>query len=102
MLVAVAGMAFWAAPSVAQAKTIKVAATGSTTSIQNAIEAAAPGDTVSVAPGTYTGPTVRVTKSDLTISGSVAATIDATGNDFGITVGPGLGFEPGPPGPGFT
>jgi len=95
-------MAFWALPAAAQAKTIKVAATGSTTSIQEAIEAAAPGDTVSVAPGTYTGPTVRVTKSDLTLTGSVAATIDATGNQFGITVGSKLEFEEGPTCPAFT
>jgi len=97
-----AAMAFWALPAAAQAKTIKAAATGSTTSIQNAIEAAAPGDTISVAPGTYTGPTVRVTKSDLTITGSVAATIDATGNEYGITVGSILEFEPGPTCPAFT
>ena len=102
LLVAVAGMAFWALPSAAQAKTIKVAATGSTTSIQEAIEAAAPGDTVSVAPGTYTGPTVSVTKSDLTLEGSVAATIDASGNRYGITVGSKLEFEPGPTCPAFT
>src|SRR6476620_3580514 len=72
-----AGMAFWALPAAAQAKTIKVPATGSTTTIQEAINAASPGDTVAVASGTYSGPTVSVTKSKLTITGRASAIIDA-------------------------
>ena len=42
---------------------------------------------VKVPPGTYTGPTVKVEKSNLTIKGSRSAIIDATGNTYGITVG---------------
>jgi parallel beta-helix repeat protein len=80
----------------AQAKTIRVRATGSTTAIQEAVNAAKPGDTVVVAPGTYSGPTISVTTSDLTITGSSAATIDASGNTYGITVGKVLHFEEGP------
>src|SRR6476469_2717730 len=102
LAIAGAGAMFWLAPATAQAKTIKVPATGSTASIQEAINAAASGDTVSVASGTYTGPTVRVTNSNLTITGSAAAVIDATGNQYGITVGSALEFEEGPTCPAFT
>src|SRR5258708_27189280 len=102
LVVALTGSAFWVLPAAAQAKTIKVPATGRTTSIQEAVNAASPGDTVSVAPGTYTGPTLRVTTSNLTLTGSTAATIDATGNQYGITVGSALEFEEGPRCPAFT
>lgn len=95
LAVAILGTAGWAMPGVAQAKTIKVAPTGSTEAIQAAIDAAAPGDTISVASGTYTGPTVRVQKSNITISGGKAAVIDASGNRYGITVGTQLEFEEG-------
>ena len=64
-------------PAAAQAETIKVPATGSTASIQAAINAASPGDTISVAPGTYTGPTVNVNKDGITITRPPAAVIDA-------------------------
>src|SRR5207248_7027606 len=80
----------------AQAKTIRVSATGSTLAIQKAVDAASPGDTIRVASGTYTGPTVSVKTSDLTITGSKAAIIDATGNRYGITVGTKTEFEEGP------
>ena len=102
LVVALTGSAIWVLPAAAQAKTIKVPATGRTTSIQEAVNAASPGDTVSVAPGTYTGPTLRVTTSNLTLTGSTAATIDATGNQYGITVGSALEFEEGPRCPAFT
>ena len=74
-------------PAATQAATINVPATGDTASIQAAVDAASPGDTIVVAPGTYSGPTVNVEKDDITITGSKAATINAAGNDYGITVG---------------
>jgi len=57
-------------------------------SIQAAVDAAQPGDTVLVPPGTYAGGVV-LDKSDITIRGSRAAVIDATGHRFGIQVGTG-------------
>jgi parallel beta-helix repeat protein len=57
-------------------------------SIQAAVDAAAPGDTVLVPPGTYDGGVV-VDKSDITIRGSRAAVIDASGHEYGIQVGTG-------------
>jgi parallel beta-helix repeat protein len=95
-VLALVGIACWMLPTTAQARTINVAPTGSTTAIQNAINEAAPGDTISVAPGTYSGPTISVKTSGLTITGSAAAIIDAKGNTYGITVGKKLEFEPGP------
>jgi parallel beta-helix repeat protein len=80
----------------ARANTITVPSTGSTVAIQNAVNAAAPGDTIVVSPGTYSGPTVYVQTSNLTITGSPAAIVDAKGNTYGITVGKKLEFEPGP------
>ncbi len=68
--------------------TITVQPTGSTAAIQAAVDAAHPGDTILVRPGVYAGPTVRVNTSGLTIRGSRAAVIDASGQDFGLTVGP--------------
>ena len=99
LVVALVGTACWMLPATAQARTISVAPTGSTKAIQNAINEAAPGDTISVAPGTYSGPTISVTTSGLTITGSAAAIIDAKGNTYGITVGKKLGFEETPAGP---
>ena len=90
----------WVA-SAAQAKTIKVVANGTTEAIQTAIEAAAPYDTVLVPPGTYSGPTVKVEKSNLTLKGSRAAIIDATGNTYGVTVGTKLTFDAGPTCPAY-
>lgn len=55
-------------------------------SIQAAVDAAHPGDTILVPPGRYDGGVV-VDKSPLTIRGSRAAIIDATGHRYGIQVG---------------
>ena len=69
-------------------KTITVNPTGSTAAIQAAVDAARPGDKIVVSPGVYSGDTVRVNTSGLTITGSSKAIIDAAGHDFGLTVGP--------------
>lgn len=71
----------------AQARTITVPATGSTAAIQAAVDTANPGDTIRVSPGVYTGATVHVATDHLTLRGSTNAIIDASGHDFGITVG---------------
>jgi parallel beta-helix repeat protein len=67
-------------------------------SIQAAVDAARPGDTVLVPPGTYQGGVV-LDKSGITIRGSRAAVIDATGHEFGIQVGTGR-ITAGPDGNG--
>jgi parallel beta-helix repeat protein len=85
----------------AQARTIRVSPTGSTGAVQAAVDEAAPGDTIVVAPGTYSGPTIGVKTSGLTITGSKAAIIDATGDTYGIAVGTQLTFDPGPACPAF-
>src|SRR6266498_2342196 len=56
-----------------------------TTTIQAAVDAAMPGDTVLVPPGTYRE-SVLIDKSDLTLRGSRGAEIDAHGFTNGITV----------------
>jgi parallel beta-helix repeat protein len=66
-----------------------------TTTIQAAVDAAQPGDTVLVPPGTYRE-SVQVTKSHLTIAGSPAAVIDAAGFSTGIRVGTGRISRDGP------
>lgn len=55
------------------------------TTIQAALDAANPGDTILVPPGTY-HENLRVTKDNITIAGSTGAVIDA-GNRIGIRVG---------------
>ena len=67
-----------------------------TTTIQAAVDAAGPGDTVVVPPGTY-HESVLIDKSDLTLRGSHGAVIDASGFDNGIRVGSGE-EAPGPDG----
>jgi parallel beta-helix repeat protein len=69
-------------PAVGAAKTIKV-----TTSIGDAIADAEDGDTIVVPPGTYHEGELLVTQDDLTIKGSKAAVIDASGNSVGIRIG---------------
>jgi parallel beta-helix repeat protein len=61
-------------------------------SIQDAVDAARPGDTIVVLPGVYTGTpgdesVVDVRKSRITILGGPLAVIDATGFEYGIMVG---------------
>jgi parallel beta-helix repeat protein len=65
------------------------------TTIQAAVDAAQPGDTILVPPGTYRE-SVLVNKSDLTIVGTPAAIIDATGFRIGIRVGTGTISRGGP------
>lgn len=62
-------------------------------SIQGAVDAAQPGDTILVRPGVYTGDpgedwVVNVQKDDITLIGSRNAIIDATGKEYGVMVGP--------------
>ncbi len=61
-------------------------------SIQAAVDAASPGDTILVLPGTYTGTpgadsVVDVQTSGITIRGGRKAVIDAAGFEYGIMVG---------------
>jgi Right handed beta helix region len=65
------------------------------TTIQAAVDAAQPGDTILVPPGTYRE-SVLVTKSHLRIVGSRAAVIDAEGFRTGIQVGTGRISRDGP------
>jgi parallel beta-helix repeat protein len=71
-------------PAAGAAKTIKVSST-----ISAAISAAGPGDTIVVPPGTYHEGDLLVKQDDLTIRGSKAAVLDASGHEFGIRVGAG-------------
>jgi parallel beta-helix repeat protein len=66
-----------------------------TTTIQAAVDAAQPGDTVVVPPGLYPE-SVTIRTSSLTLTGSRAAVIDATGFSSGILVNGGASV-PGPP-----
>jgi polygalacturonase len=84
VLLGLLGSLVAAAPAAAHtSRTIVV-----TTTIQAAVDAAEPGDTILVPPGTYRE-SVLVTKSHLTIAGSRAAVIDAAGFRAGIRVGSG-------------
>ncbi len=90
-VLAVLGVAVVASPAAALAgDTIVV-----TTTIQAAVDAAQPGDTILVPPGTYRE-SVLVDKSDLTIVGTPAAIIDAAGFRTGIRVGTGRISRDGP------
>jgi parallel beta-helix repeat protein len=66
-----------------------------TTTIQAAVNAAQPGDTIVVPPGTY-HESILVNKSHLTIVGTPAAIIDAAGFRTGIRVGTGTISRGGP------
>jgi parallel beta-helix repeat protein len=66
-----------------------------TTTIQATVDAAQPGDTILVPPGTYRE-SVLVAKSHLTIVGSRAAILDAAGFRTGIRVGTGSIPQGGP------
>jgi len=101
-VVALAVLAMTCLAATAQAKTIKVVANGTTQAIQTAIDSAGPYDTVVVPAGTYTGPTVKVEESNLTLKGSRGAIIDATGDTYGITVGRKLTFDDGPSCPAYS
>jgi parallel beta-helix repeat protein len=91
VLLGLLGSAVVAAPATARVShTIVV-----TTSIQAAVDAAQPGDTILVPPGTYRE-SVLVTKSHLTITGSRAAILDAAGFRTGIRVGSGSISRGGP------
>jgi len=73
-----------AIPATSEAKVVRV-----TTTIEAAINAASPGDTIIVPPGTYHEGNLVVTKDDLTIEGSKAAVLDASGHSIGFRVGAG-------------
>jgi parallel beta-helix repeat protein len=91
VLLGLLGMAAVAAPAGAHpSRTILV-----TTTIQAAIDAARPGDTILVPPGTY-HESVLVTTSHLRIVGSRAAVLDAEGFRTGIRVGTGTISRGGP------
>ncbi len=92
LLAIVAGLAISALPAAARAGDVIVV----TTTIQAAVDAANPGDTVVVPPGTYTE-CVVVDKDDITIQGSHGAILDAGECENGITVGTGS-ITPGPSG----
>jgi parallel beta-helix repeat protein len=90
-VLALLGLAAVARPAAALAgDTIVV-----TSTIQAAVDAAQPGDTVLVPPGTYRE-SVLVTKSDLTIVGNPGAILDAEGFRIGIRVGTGRISRDGP------
>ena len=59
-----------------------------TTTIQAAVDAAKPGDTIFVPPGNYRGG-ILIDKNDITLTGSREAVIDASDFSTGITVGTG-------------
>jgi parallel beta-helix repeat protein len=91
VVLAVLGLMAAASPAAALAgRTILV-----TTTIQAAVDAAQPGDTILVPPGTYRE-SVLVATSHLTITGSRAAILDAAGFRVGIRVGSGSISRGGP------
>ncbi len=84
LLAIIVGLGIAAIPAAALAGNVVVV----TSTIQAAINAANPGDTVVVPPGTYHECPV-VDKDNITIQGSTAAIVDGAGCDNGITVGTG-------------
>src|SRR5512132_3261864 len=91
VVLAMLELAAVASPAVARAGHAIVV----TTTIQAAVDAAQPGDTILVPPGTYRE-SVLVAKSHLTIVGSHAAIMDAAGFRTGIRVGAGSISRGGP------
>jgi parallel beta-helix repeat protein len=91
VVLAVLGMAAVASPAAALGSDTIVV----TTTIQAAVDAAQPGDTILVPPGPYRA-SVLVTTSHLTIAGSRAAILDAAGFRVGIRVGSGSISRGGP------
>jgi parallel beta-helix repeat protein len=83
LAISLCGFVAIAIPGFSSAGTVIVV----TNTIQAAIDAANPGDTIFVPPGTY-DESVTVTKNNITIVGSHGAVIDA-GNRIGIRVGTG-------------
>jgi parallel beta-helix repeat protein len=83
---ALAAVALAAAPSAA-AEDVRVVP-----SIQAAVDAASPGDTVVVAPGRY-HESVTIAKSGITIRGSRGAVLDASGFTVGIRAAAGPGGQ---------
>jgi parallel beta-helix repeat protein len=67
-------------------------------SIQAAVDAAKPGDTIEVQPGTYSASgdlaVVRVRTSGISLRASRAAVIDARGHRYGVLVGSGAPASP--------
>src|SRR5262245_40981037 len=84
-----------ASAAAADARTIEVSPGES---IQSAVDRAVSGDTIAVAPGTYSGDgglaLVHVRKSGLRIEGTRSAVIDARGYRYGILVGDESPSEP--------
>jgi hypothetical protein len=91
VVLAVLGLAGVATPAAAHPSRMIVVRT----TIQAAVDAARPGDTILVPPGTYRE-SVLVTTSHLKIVGSRAAILDAAGFRTGIRVGTGRISRGGP------
>jgi parallel beta-helix repeat protein len=88
-LLAIAAVAF-ATLGMGPCSTVHIVKNGE--SIQDAVDAANPGDTIIVRPGTYTAPAgadavVTVLKDDITLIGNKNAVIEATGVRYGIRAG---------------